>query len=68
MLANELDDIDRFVLHMLHKEQLKITASYQSWLVCFTGTEVSWDTISRFLKKAFPYIGNLVSCESNQGI
>ena len=50
-----LTDIDRFVLYMLLKEQpSRILQSYQSWLVYFTGTVASLDTISRFLKEAFP--------------
>jgi hypothetical protein len=41
--ANALNDIDRFVLYMLLKEQpSRLLQSYQSWLVYFTGKKLAW--------------------------
>ena len=41
--ANALNDIDRFVLYMLLKEQpSRLLQSYQSLLVYFTGKKLAW--------------------------
>lgn len=41
--ANALNDIYRFALYMLLKEQpSRLLQSYQSWLVYFTGKKLAW--------------------------
>lgn len=59
--AYTLTDVDCFVLYQLYVEQpYRLLHSYRDWLFYFTGTDVSMDTISRFLKNGLPFKGSLV--------
>jgi len=59
--ANSLTDLDRFILVLLLEEKpYRLLRNYQQWLLYFTGTNVSTETISRFLKQGLPHKGSLV--------
>lgn len=60
--AHTLTDFDGFILYRLYVEQpYRLLKSYKEWLFYYTGTVVSTDTISRYLKFAFPHKGSLVT-------
>jgi hypothetical protein len=45
---------------LLEEKPYRLLHNYQAWLLYFTGTKVSTETISRFFNEAFPYKGSLV--------
>ena len=56
-----MTDLDRFVIYADEETAASSTKELPILVgLYFTGTEVSTSTISCFLKKAFPYKGNLV--------
>ncbi len=59
--AYTLTDVDCFVLYQLYVEEpYRLLRSYRDWLLYFTGTDVSMDTISNFFKHGLPFRGSLV--------